>query len=129
MRVELTGGAALSAHLARLAAQMPRAVGASLYRFAEGVMAESKPEVPVQTGTLRASGHVEPPVLTSRGAEVELGYGGPAEAYALQVHEDLQAHHAEPTKAKYLEDPLKRRSADLLPTVGADVERALVAGG
>ena len=68
--------------------------------FVEGeqIMARSKDEfVPVDTGALKSTGHVEKPVVLGTEVSVELGYGGPTGVatadgkdyvgYALYVHE------------------------------------------
>lgn len=121
----LTGDVALRARLRLLGARAPGVVGGALYRFGERVMTESKDEVPVKTGVLRASGHVVSLTFSGGQVEVELGYGGAAMAYATEVHENENAQHAEPTKWKYLEDPLKRNADLLLAEVGAAVRAAL----
>lgn len=69
-------------------------------------MTESKRRVPVDTGTLRASGFVMEPERSGRNISVTLAYGGPAEGYAVVVHEDLDAFHPH-GQAKYLESVLK----------------------
>lgn len=129
MRLQLLGSAQLMRNLTFLGQRAPHVLGGALYRFGEMVMTESKREVPVKTGTLRGSGHVEPPEVTPRGAVVVLGYGGPAEAYATIVHEDTSRYHKPPTKAKYLEDPLKAHAGEFEETVGRDVAAALFGHG
>jgi hypothetical protein len=79
---------------------------------------ESQAQVPVRTGVLKASGHVDPPSILGNDIEVNIGYGGAAAQYALFVHENLQAHHTPPTKAKYLEDPM----ADALSRLSARLQ-------
>jgi hypothetical protein len=54
---------------------------------AELIMTKAKKLTPVDSGTLRASGHVKKPVITRKTAKVLLGFGGAASAYALAVHE------------------------------------------
>lgn len=99
-------------------AMKPLATG--LYREAQGIMAQSKPLVPVDTGSLRASGYVDEPVIEGTAAigkqiTVNFGYGGvaskinpktgePTGEYALYVHENLEAFHKVGI-AKYLEVP------------------------
>ena len=68
-------------------------------------MGKSKRLVPVDTGALRASGHVQLPVIRGKKVAVVLGYGGAAAPYAVFVHEK-QARHNPPTQWKYLEQPL-----------------------
>jgi HK97 gp10 family phage protein len=65
----------------------PMAMGAALWKEGERIMAKSKELVPVDMGTLRASGHVTLPQVTATGASVTLGYGGAASNYAVYVHE------------------------------------------
>lgn len=123
--VTITG---LDRFLARLAAApmvAEIATAGALYRVANRIFAESQREVPVDTGTLRASGHVTLP--EQRGAElaVTIGYGGAAQAYAFIVHERLDAFHAPPTKAKYLEDPVNRERDRFREDMGAELRVAL----
>jgi hypothetical protein len=66
-------------------------VGAALFVEGEKIMAASKPLVPVVTGTLRASGHVQPPQKELGTVFVELGYGGASADYAAKVHENPRA--------------------------------------
>lgn len=96
-----TGVGDLRAELERLGAEAPRIAAKILYREAEQIMTASKDQVPVDTGALRASGHVQPPVVQEARVTVLLGYG---KEYAIFVHEDLDAHHAT-GNAKYLEKP------------------------
>jgi hypothetical protein len=71
---------------------------------AEAIMADAKELTPVDTGNLRASGHVRPPVLDGGQVTVTMGFGGAAAPYALYVHEDLRTFH-NVGQAKYLEQP------------------------
>lgn len=126
--VTILGIDRLMAKLATAGVLAEVATGGALYRVANRIFAESQREVPVDTGTLRASGHVTLP--EKRGAEtvVTIGYGGPAQAYAFWVHERLDLHHAPPTKAKYLEDPVVRGQATFKHDMGAELRIALEGG-
>lgn len=73
-------------------------------------------------GVLRRSARVFAPVKTGTEISVLMGYGFGSEvnqegriaaAYAVPVHEILQAKHKPPTKAKYLEDPVLAHAGDL----------------
>lgn len=79
---------------------------ASLYQEGLRIMAVSQRQVPVRWGVLRSTGTVFPPVRRGAAIEVVLAYGGPAAPYAWIQHEKLGLKHDEPTKAKYLEDPV-----------------------
>ena len=75
---------------------------------AEEVMTRSKELVPVDTGTLRSTGHVPPTRRERNTVEVDMAYGGPAAAYAVHVHENIKAwiHWSVPgTGPKFLERP------------------------
>lgn len=106
----LTGGAALIARLTALSARVREAAAAAMYQDAEETMTISKGLVPVDTGTLRASGFVEPPEITADNIIVRMGYGGAASDYALKVHERTDISH-KVGQAKYLSDPFFARSA------------------
>jgi hypothetical protein len=79
--------------------------GKALYRMGEQIMAESKRRVPVDTGNLRDSGHVQNPVRQDQSVTVVLGYGGPGIGYALPVHERFDVRH-KVGGPKYLEQPV-----------------------
>jgi len=105
--VEVKGTKELHRVLEKLGKRAQAELGKALYAEAELIMTESKKQVPVDTGTLRSTGYVDPPETQKDLVEVELGYGGPAAPYAVDVHERTEWHHKPPTKAKYLEDPVK----------------------
>lgn len=78
----------LAGKLDGLSGKVGHAVARALSGEAEDIMAESKERVPVDLGTLRASGHVQAPQVSGSMVSVTLGYGGPAAPYALAVHEN-----------------------------------------
>lgn len=100
----LRGSRELRRALKRRGDRAPRALGRALFQEGERIMLVSKRLVPVDTGALRASGHVQLPVIRGKGASVTLGYGGAAAPYAVFVHE-RPARHNPPTQWKYLETP------------------------
>lgn len=73
-----------------------------LYKRANAVLHAALLLVPVDLGTLRASGLVEPPIIEGTKVTVIVAFGGPAASYAYIVHEDLEAFHDD-GQAKYLE--------------------------
>ena len=87
-------------------------LGKALYREAEYIMSDAKQLCPVDTGNLRASGHVTQPEVTGESVSVVLGFGGPAVKYALPVHERLDVHHPN-GQAKYLEQPMLAAAKNL----------------
>ena len=100
----LTGVRALQKELKRQGRKAQKALARALLAEGEQIMAKSKRLVPVDTGALRASGHVQLPVIRGKNVKVTLGYGGAAVPYAVFVHEK-QARHNAPTQNKYLEQP------------------------
>jgi hypothetical protein len=122
--VEVTGLDKLIENLQQYGQKALQAIGAEMFIEAEATMTESKQEVPVDTGALRASGTVLLPVITAQDVVVEMGYGGPAVNYAVFVHEDLTKHH--PTgKAKFLEEPVNRRASGMVERIGNGVQGRL----
>lgn len=132
-------GLPLAALLERFTeAKVAPALGVALYKEGSRILSESQPLVPVDTGTLRASGYVTPPVREGDTVKVTIGYGGPAakinpktgessESYAIYVHENLEAHHPV-GQAKYLETPFNAAKQGIDERIIAEV-RAQLAGG
>jgi hypothetical protein len=86
----------------------------------ELVMTTAKSLTPVDTGALRASGHVNETldaggVLRSAG-----GFGGPALDYAVYVHEDLTALHRV-GQAKFYEIPLVEATRGMAERLAATI--------
>lgn len=102
-----------------------KAGAAGLARTANVIFDQSQEEVPRDTGTLARSGQVSNPRLEGYNAVVEISYGGPAAEYALWVHENLEAYHVPPTKAKYLEGPVLRHINTLGAKINEEIERSI----
>mgnify|MGYP001613739824 CR=1 FL=1 len=96
---------------------------------AEAVMTTAKEKyIPVESGTLRASGHVKAPVIRGHTIVTEIAFGGPSAGYAIYVHEipsPIATHGAEfnakhgggvsrgvDQQWKYLEKPLMEAAPD-----------------
>ena len=99
-------------------------LGAALYRQGEQIMTEAKLQTPVDTGNLRASGHVQAPTRTAGQVVVQLGFGGVAAPYAVYVHENMQVHHPV-GNAKFLEIPYRAKLATLDKDMAADLSATL----
>lgn len=98
-------------------------VKGALYQFAEEVMATSKDQfVPVKTGNLMSTGHVDLPVEEDGVISVTMGYGSTAVDYAASVHENMdpRVNWTRPGSGpKYLEQPLDQAKGEL-PGIIAD---------
>lgn len=114
-----------SAALERQAHLVPIYVGDAIYAEAELIMTDSKDNyVPVDIGTLKASGYVNEPEEVGHKVSVELGYGGEADDYAWVQHERLDFHH-EVGEAKYLETPFNEAVNGLEGRLAERVKRRL----
>lgn len=140
MALEVIGTERLQAAFVALGALGPRELGAGLYQEAEAIMTTAKEDyVPVDQGTLRASGFVREVTPL----EVELGFGGPAAPYALAVHENPRSgktggisprgkhytHWAQVGEWKYLETPFKAATAGMDGRLAERLEDAVTALG
>lgn len=105
---KVTGIPKFMAHLEANAAAAKKALARALFMEGEELMTAAKKLVPVDTGALRASGHVQLPAEDERGMFVRVGFGGPAGSgnrgesnkvqvgYAVRVHEDLEVFGKSP---------------------------------
>ncbi len=127
--ITLDGTENLLASLDGVRARGEASIPKILYRIAEQIMTEAKAQTPVDTGNLRASGHVLPPEWIGNWVLVTLGFGGPAgkgkgqrkdAGYAVYVHEHLTARH-KVGNAKYLERPMLAWASKLEAKIGADL--------
>ena len=119
---ELTGVAQV---LGRLQAYSVEALPLSvieLQQQADAILEASQPLVPVDTGSLQASGRVETPVLAGPVGEVTIRYGGSEgfqgripRNYAIRVHEDLSMNHPRGGQAKYLETAVLAATDAVVP--------------
>lgn len=123
----LVGSRKLKRELKRRGRAAPKALGRALFRKGERIMSESKRIVPVAFGALKASGHVQLPVITGKRVIVVLGYGGAAAPYAVFVHE-RQARHTPPTQWKYLEKPFNEALVGMARRLADDVKPAVAKG-
>ena len=119
--IEVLGVGELSATLLRIAISTPQQVGRALYQEALLVQGDSMEHTPVDTGALRASHETERPVFSGADVSVTIKVGGPAAGYAVEVHEDLEAHH-EVGEAKFLESALNRAVPDIAERVAARLD-------
>lgn len=126
MRIELSARSidAVQRRLQQLIRQVPDLLGAALAAEAEIEMTEAKRRTPVDTGALRATGHVQEPRVSMGVVSVTMGFGGPAVDYALRVHEDMEMYH-DTGQAKFLESVLLESAPHIAARVGRRVEARL----
>src|SRR5229473_344758 len=90
INLEIRGVDKLSEKLQAAVPAARKTVAATVYQFAEEIMAISKERVPVDTGALMATGKVLPPTDDGGQIAVKMGYGDESVGYALYVHEALE---------------------------------------
>lgn len=90
-----------------------------LYKAALFILRKSQKIVPVDTGALKNSGRVK---LKGRGftANAVIEY---LVAYAIYVHENLEARHKQGKFAKFVETPLRAHRADIREIIKRELER------
>ena len=142
--IRITGDKELSRKLLSIAAKTPIAVAAALKTEAEKIMADSKQNyVPVDSDTLRTSGHVKNPKISAKGISIKLGYGGAASKYALIVHENPRAGKTGGVSPsgkkyktwskvggwKYLEKPVMKHAAVMAINMSVTLKRFFTTQG
>ena len=85
--------------------------------LAQNILGESQKLVPVDTGTLKRSGHI-----STEGTTTTISYNTP---YALKQHEDPTLNHPKGGEAKYLERPFNEKVQDIEDFIGTEVYKAL----
>ena len=82
----------------------------------EKIMLLAKERTPVDTGALKASGHVIPAKISGDTVQSVGQFGGELAPYALIVHEDLTKHHPV-GRAKFYESAMQEKSPDIGPAI------------
>jgi hypothetical protein len=107
----------------QLGGRMTPIVNESINKTISQIFVESQNLVPVDTGALKASGHIN---TQSVPYSIEYGGGGywtgetgrgKVVDYAVVVHEDMSVNHNPPTQAKYLELPLVQNQQVLIDNI------------
>jgi hypothetical protein len=107
----------------RLAGALREAAAGAIRVEHERIMTTAKRRTPVDTGALRASGHVQPTRVEAGGRLVSVGgFGGPAAPYAVVVHEDLTARHPV-GQAKFYETSVLEAQRDMAERLAAHIRR------
>jgi hypothetical protein len=121
MPVEVTGIQETLRAIGRAKSKDAVAVNVGIEKACQMILKASIPLCPVEFGPLRASGVVvvEGSGLGTRG---RVEFGGSSAPYALYVHENLQAYHAPPTGAKWLEKATRRVRGAIASVVKREIE-------
>lgn len=116
------------ARLASLPAEVTKALSGALYKEGWAILTDSQRLVPVETGTLRSSGTVSTPKTDGDIVDVEIGYGGAAQDYAIVQHERMDFQHPHGGQAKYLEQPALEHVTGMEARLGVAVSVQLNTG-
>lgn len=127
---ELKGYTDMQRRFSMLTRGTKDAMGKALYAEAQIERTESMKRTPVDLGPLRASHTVFPPKGRGMEVYVDIAVGGPSAAYAVIVHEDLDANHTT-GQAKFLESTLRESAPHMSKRVAArlGVDLATLVGG
>jgi hypothetical protein len=124
---ELRGYTAMIRKLNNAIKRMPRVIEAALYAEAQIERTESMKRTPVDTGTLRSTHVVRPPVTQNGNTTVTIAVGGPSAPYAIYVHENLEAQHKS-GQAKFLESTLKESAPYMAQRVARRIDLRKLTG-
>lgn len=121
MRIQFDGVDDLEAALRQAGPTAARLLRVALRREAEELMTRSKDRTPVDTGALRASGHVQDKT-SNQAVKMQLGFGGAAAPYAIYVHEMTGNRHPV-GQAKFLESTVLEAAPNLGGRLAEHVRR------
>ena len=110
MGIRIEGLDKLQARLKKSGVNAAKELAGGLTVEGNIIMTAAKRLTPVKDVPLRASGHVQTPVIRRTSASVVLGFGGAASDYAVIQHERLDFTHTV-GQAKFLEQPVKSAAA------------------
>ena len=91
--INISGLSETIAGITRMKDDVIPVLSKTLNKEHEKIMTEAKMRTPVDTGALRASGVVMPPVVYAGIIKSVGQFGGVSVDYALKVHEDLAVIH------------------------------------
>jgi hypothetical protein len=130
-RINKVKGQFFSGYVRAFLYKVDRGTKAAVTEAVNEIAKQSLIQVPKDTGTLASSLQVEvfrtttgfSPKTWQYGASIYYGGNGdpvnpenlmPASTYMMTVHEDLAMYHVAPTKAKFLEDPVREYAENRL---------------
>lgn len=132
-QIEIRGLTEFKRKLGTWTNHVASAMERTAFEWGERTMAVSKgggegytaPIVPVDTGALMSSGHVQGPQRDGGKVTVILGYGGPSAKYAAYVHE-IAANYKRPNSGKdYLRLPVEHMSKKIPEIAGKHLKDVL----
>lgn len=122
LQIDLQGLDQVQHRLQTVVRQMITAAPGALYEEGNRIMGVSVGLVPVDTGLLRSTAHVEQPMLDGQGVSVELSYGshGTAE-YAAIIEFDTSMNHPNGGQSHFLSEPFFAATAGMAARLAAAI--------
>jgi hypothetical protein len=106
IRIEMTGVGAVTQKLAQLIPAPMAPLGEALRAEGNQIIRVANTLVPVDTGLLRSTGHVEAPIQAGPVVSVSLGYGQGIAPYAAIIEFDVTLNHPHGGQAHFFQQPL-----------------------
>lgn len=123
--LNLTGIAEVSQHLQRLIPTPALPLREALRTEGNQIIRVANTLVPVDTGLLRSTGHVEQPVQQGSVVSVSLGYGQGLALYAAKIEFDVTLNHPHGGQAHFFSQPLFAATAGFVQRIAAALRGAL----
>ena len=119
-RLQITGVKTLQVNLKRLAKEYDKEFWLALQREAYGLLKDTIPLIPVDTGKLQSTARVK---VEPNEISVIVGGIGKTKDYAIVQHEHLEFNHPKSGQAKYLEQPFLARLPKIESNVAGYIKR------
>lgn len=107
----------MEVHLQFLTKEILKQIGDALYKECVRLVELAKLRTPVNTGNLRDSGRVSPPVVSDMEVSVTMSFGDDEVVkYAIPVHERVYVRHIT-GRSKFLESVILEESSSVLANI------------
>src|SRR5262245_29859556 len=123
----LQGVSQVTQNLQRLLQPKAHVLGEALYAEGNRIMGQSVQLVPVDTGLLRSTAHVDRPIQEGPIVSVELSYGSNGVApYAWVQEWDITLNHPHGGQSHFLQQPVFQATAGFTQRIAADIQQGIV---
>lgn len=126
-KLKIKGVKKVAKRIAQASKTIDVVTASAVYAAGSAIMTEAKRRAPVDHGDLRGSGYVSLPEQKGRKVRSEIGFGGPASAYAIVQHERTDFSH-DVGEAKYLERAISAKQKAAFQQAFNAAKRALKSG-
>jgi hypothetical protein len=123
--IALTGVAEVAQKLAQLIPAPLAPLGEALRTEGNQIIRVANTLVPVDTGLLRSTGHVEEPIQAGPVVSVSMGYGQGIAPYAAIIEWDVTLNHPHGGQAHFLQNALFAATAGMLARIATALRGTL----